>query len=76
MTLTYVHTRGRDRDKWSPEGRKERIETGVITQTFIHILQRKKISEDPLSWAVQTHLQSLHCKSRMRKNTFTPSDTQ
>lgn len=39
MTLTYVHTRGQDRDKWSPEGRKERIETGAITQSFIHIPQ-------------------------------------
>lgn len=35
VTLARVCARGADRDKWSPE----RIETGAITQSFIHILQ-------------------------------------
>lgn len=39
-----VCAHGADRDKWSPEGRKERIETGAITQSFFHILQRPKLS--------------------------------
>lgn len=48
-TLTYVRTRGYDGDKWTPEGRKERIETGAITHSFLHI------PGEPTLWLARTH---------------------
>lgn len=42
VTLTYAHTHGPDRDKWSPQRGEERIETGAITQN-LHSYSAKKI---------------------------------
>lgn len=77
-----MRARGQDRDKWIPEGRKERIETGAISQTFIHIPQNWHSSWwRHIRWCGQmyehrlTDLQSLHKCTLSRNNTTYSTNT-